>query len=97
MLLTASFGGILQYIGFTLSLFASLVVFGVYLSRRKGAPAAGYKTWGYPVTPAVFILLSLWMVVHSLRENPTIAFFGLGTIVVGLGLYFVSRDKEAGK
>lgn len=93
MLASASFWDILQYIGFTLSLFSALVVFGVYLSRRKGAPAAGYKTWGYPVTPAIFILLSLWMVVHSLRENPTIAFFGLGTIVVGLGLYFVSRDK----
>jgi len=93
MLLTASFWDILSYIGFTLSIFASLAVFGVYVARiqAKHTVYTGYKTWGYPVTPAIFIALSLWMVVHSLTNNPTIAFWGCGTLVAGLGLYAATK------
>ncbi len=91
LIVSASFGQILQYIGFTLSLFSALTVFGVYVLRRRGGAYTGIRAWGYPVTPALFIGLCLWMVIQSLVSTPLTAVAGLATIATGLLLYVVSR------
>ncbi len=88
MVVTASFGALLMYLGFTLSLCAGLTVAGVFVLRRRepGLPRP-YRAWGYPVTPALFVGLSAWMIVHSLIERPVVALAGLGTVASGLGAY----------
>jgi APA family basic amino acid/polyamine antiporter len=53
-----------------------------------------YRTWGYPVTPAIFLIVSLWMMFHILRSNPMESLVGLGTTVAGLIVYFVSRGRR---
>ena len=88
MLLTLSFDSLLMYIGFTLSASAALTVAGVFvLRRRRAPPKVRYRTWGYPVTPAVFVLFACWMIVHSLSQRPTEALLGGATIAAGLLLY----------
>ena len=88
MILTASFGALLTYIGFTLSLCAGATVVGVaVLRRREPGLARPYRTWGYPFTPLLFVGLCTWMVVHSLVERPIEAIAGLVTIAAGLLLY----------
>jgi APA family basic amino acid/polyamine antiporter len=87
MVLTASFDALLIYIGFTLSLFAALTVAGLMVLRRRGELAAGYRTPGYPLTPAVFILASLWIVAHSLATSPLAPVWGLATMAAGAGVY----------
>ncbi len=88
MVVTASFGALLTYIGFTLSLVAGLTVVGVFVLRlREPDLERPYRTWGYPVTPALFVGLSTWMVAHALVERPVVALAGLATIASGLGLY----------
>ncbi|HSB11015.1 MAG TPA: amino acid permease [Blastocatellia bacterium] len=58
--------------------FYALGVAAVYSLRRKRPDLArGYRTWGYPVTPILFILAVLWLIgnafvedlVHGLRDN----------------------------
>lgn len=84
MILTASFGTLLAYIGFTLSISGGLTVAGVLVLRRREPDLARpYRTWGYPVTPLLFIALSLWMVVYTLIERPEAALPGLGTLAAG--------------
>lgn len=88
MIATSSFGALLLYIGFTLSLVAGLTVAGVFVLRRRDPGLARpVRTWGYPVTPLLFVVLSGWMIVHALVENPASSWAGLATAVVGLGLY----------
>jgi APA family basic amino acid/polyamine antiporter len=29
-----------------------------------------YRCWGYPVTPLLFLAVSLWMMWHIMRSNP---------------------------
>lgn len=88
MIATSSFGALLLYIGFTLSLVAGLTVAGVLvLRRREPGLARPVRTWGYPVTPLLFVVLSGWMIVHALVQNPASSWAGLATAVVGLGLY----------
>ncbi|MFA5625341.1 MAG: amino acid permease [Bradymonadales bacterium] len=95
MLATASFDALLSYIGFTLSISAALTVIGVFVLRKR-APHADrpYKCWGYPLTPLIFIALSLWMVIFTVLEAPIVALWGLITVSVGLILYYLAKDSS---
>jgi APA family basic amino acid/polyamine antiporter len=88
MVLSASFETLLIYIGFTLSLFATLTVIGMMRLRiKRGAEDKGYRTWGYPVPPLVFILCNLWIILFSIKSRPVAALIGLATIGSGIAVY----------
>jgi basic amino acid/polyamine antiporter, APA family len=88
MVLTASFDTLLIYIGFTLSFFSLLTVIGLMRIRRVARDnRAGYATWGYPVTPLLFIVGNLWVILYSIKSRPTAALIGLATIGLGVFAY----------
>ena len=77
------------YIGFTLSFFALLTVMGLMRIRRADRTnREGYTTWGYPVTPLLFIVGNLWIIIYSIRSRPAAALIGLATIGLGILAYF---------
>ncbi len=92
LILTASFGKVLLYIGFTLSLSTFFTVLGLFVlrSRMKGKQD-GYKTFGYPVTPIIFLALSAWMLYFTIQEHPKESLLGLGTIFAGSAVYFIKK------
>ncbi len=93
MVITASFDKLLLYIGFTLSLSAMLTVVGMMLLRiKKPDLKRSYKTFGYPVTPLLFILGNLWIIYFCIKSRPITSLFGLGTI--GLGVLFYTYFKK---
>ena len=85
LLATASFEGLMNYIGLTLSLSAMATVAGLFVLRWR-APQwpRPYRCWGYPVTPLAFLALEGWMVVHTLQQKPQAGRWSLVTIAVGL-------------
>ena len=88
MVLTASFEKLLFYIGFTLSLFTMFTVAGLFILRKRQPQAhLTYRTWGYPLTPGIFITGNLWIICYSVFSKPVMALFGVGTIVIGLLVY----------
>lgn len=88
MVITAAFETLLIYIGFTLSLFATLTVIGMILLRtKKYTPALRYRTFGYPVTPLVFVTGNIWIIYFSIKGRPVASAFGLITIGVGVLIY----------
>jgi APA family basic amino acid/polyamine antiporter len=93
MVATSSFGTLLGFIGFTLSVSAGLTVLGVLVLRvREPQLARPYRTWGYPVTPLLFLGLSIWMIGHAVVERPASSVAGVGTIAFALALYaFAAR------
>ena len=92
MVMTSSFATLLTYIGFTLSASAALTVIGVIVMRRREPELfRPYRTWLYPVSPLLFALLSLWMIVHTLMQRPAAALAGLATIGTGVVLYWLVR------
>jgi APA family basic amino acid/polyamine antiporter len=100
MVFTESPLTILIYMGFTLSLFSMFSVMGVYVLRlreKKKAVASGggfsYRTWGYPFTPALFIVLCLWMIGNTIFNNPAAALSGLATLMMGAGIYLITAKK----
>ncbi len=53
----------------------------------QGNAVKGIRTWGYPVTPLVFLGLSMWMIGHAVIERPASSIAGIGTIAFSLALY----------
>ena len=54
--------------------------------RHPEAPRP-FKTWGYPLTPAIFLVLYGWMLVYLFIERPLPSICGLLTLASGLLLY----------
>ena len=91
--LTPSFGGLLVYIAFTLNIFSALTVISLFRLRREGRARIKICV-GYPLTPIVYLLFTLWMTVWSIREEPLASLAGVATLVAGFVLY-VLRAKQA--
>lgn len=98
MIVTAAYDKLLIYIGFTLSLTAMLTVVGlIRLRRNHRGRQDGYHTWGYPITPLVFILGNLGIIVFALKSRPEPSLWGLATIAAGLALYVYFRTFKRSK
>jgi len=63
---------------------------GAVIRLRRKAPdlVRPYRAWGYPVTPIVFILFSLWLVFNTAKEQPGDTAMSALLILVGLPLYW---------
>lgn len=65
----------------------------VFRKRMPDAPRA-YRTWGYPLTPAVFVAICLWFVLFTVWEDPVRAGAGMAVGLAGYLFYvFVFRKK----
>ncbi|MDJ0863934.1 MAG: amino acid permease [Gammaproteobacteria bacterium] len=96
-ILTDSFEGVLSFAGFTLSLVVLLTVLGVMVLRRTAPDLKRpYRTWGYPWTPLVFVVLSTLSLTFVLKERPVAGVAGFLTVSVGLliGIAHTVRVKS---
>jgi APA family basic amino acid/polyamine antiporter len=91
VLLSAKFENVLVYIQLALILFSALTVLGVIVLRiREPNLPRPYRTWGYPVTPALFLIVSGIMIFYIVQSKPWESLAGLGTVLAGLIVYFAS-------
>ena len=90
--LSGTFDQITTSLIFGVWVFAALVGSSLFVLRQK-LPAAPrrYRTPGYPVVPALFVLLALWLVVNTLVEYPVESVAGLVLMTLGLPFYFYFR------
>ncbi len=94
LLLTGRFQDVLVYIQLALILFSALTVLGVIVLRvREPNLPRPYRTWGYPVTPALFLIVSAFMTFYIVKTQPWESLAGLGTILAGLIVYFATGGR----
>ncbi|PYO81701.1 MAG: hypothetical protein DMD68_12870 [Gemmatimonadetes bacterium] len=62
-------------------------------ARRPDLPRP-YRTWGYPVTPVVFIAFAAWLVGNTILQNPKDAAIGAGLVLVGLPYFYYGRWRS---
>jgi APA family basic amino acid/polyamine antiporter len=85
---TSTFELVLTYVGFLLALFALMTVLGVFVMRSKRPDAKRpFQTWGYPVTPSLFVLLNGWMLCYLVIERPLPSLGAIITLACGLLFY----------
>ena len=95
LVLTGSLDAIANYVGFAITLFAGTAVAAVFVLRKRepNAPRP-FKALGYPWTPAIFVLVSLAIVLNAFYSDPELSGWGTLIILAGIPLYyFFSRRK----
>jgi len=90
--LSGTFDQITTSVIFAVWLFTALVGSSLFVLRRK-LPVAPrrYRAIGYPVVPALFVLVAIWLVLNSLSATPVESVAGLVMMAVGLPFYFFFR------
>jgi len=85
---TGTFEQLATYVIFGQWIFFGLTVGSVIVLRRTRPDLPRpYRTWGYPVTPVVFILAALYISVSTLVTQPLNALAGLAIILAGVPAY----------
>jgi APA family basic amino acid/polyamine antiporter len=82
---------------FAFWLFYGMVTASVFIFRRREPEAPrSYKTWGYPVVPALFVLVTIYLIVFTIKNAPLQSLIGLLIIAAGLPVYwYFVRQKSA--
>ena len=91
-----SFDAVLTYVQFTITLCSALVVIGVFVLRaREPDLPRPVRAWGHPVTSGIFLAVNGWMLWHVLQDKPRQSLAGLGTILLGLVVFYLSEWRGA--
>ncbi|AZI32058.1 APC family permease [Kaistella carnis] len=93
--LSGQYGDLLDMISFIIVLFYMVTVFGVIWMRiKKPTMERPYKTWLYPVTPILYLLIGTAFCVLLIIFKPQYTWPGFILILLGLPVYwFVNRKK----
>src|SRR5215203_1225460 len=93
--LSGKYGDLLDMVSFVVVLFYVLTIAGIFILRKKRPDAERpYKAFGYPILPAIYILMGLAFCGLLLRYKQTYTLWGLGIVLVGIPLYFVAVGRK---
>jgi APA family basic amino acid/polyamine antiporter len=92
--ISGSYGQLLDYIIFAVLVFYVLTIFGLFVLRRTHAEAERpYKAVGYPILPAVYIVMALFIDIVLLRYKPQYTWPGLFIVLLGIPVYYIWRPR----
>jgi APA family basic amino acid/polyamine antiporter len=90
ILFVTDFQNLYKYASVGLSLFAMLFIGAVYvLRRRRPELERPFRVPGYPVTPAIFLIVILFMAVFAFKQWPGPSTVSLGSILLGIPVYYL--------
>jgi APA family basic amino acid/polyamine antiporter len=95
--LSGRYDELLTYVIFASLSFNALTVLGVFVLRRSRPEAPRpYRTWGYPVVPAAFLIGAVFFVVYIFVGDPKDSLKGVAIVaLVGLGYRLVGARATA--
>jgi APA family basic amino acid/polyamine antiporter len=92
--LTGSYSRLLTYVTFASLGFNALTVVGLFALRRtRPAAERPYRAYGYPLTPALYLLGAGFFLVYILIGDPQASLMGLLLVVLGLPAYLIFRGR----
>jgi APA family basic amino acid/polyamine antiporter len=87
--LSGTYSDLLDYVIFAVLLFFSLTILAIFILRaRKPDLPRPYKTFGYPVIPALYILVTTFIMVILLIYKPKYTFPGLIIVLLGIPVFY---------
>jgi APA family basic amino acid/polyamine antiporter len=82
-------------IAFVVVLFYALTIIGIFVLRKKRPDVERpYKAFGYPVLPAIYILLAITFCVFLILMKPKFAVTGLIIVLAGIPIYFLAASRR---
>jgi APA family basic amino acid/polyamine antiporter len=89
---SGTYGDLLDYVIFAALLFYALTVGGLFLLRfRRPAAPRPYRALGYPILPALYLLMCVAVMLDLLVVKPKLTWPGLLLVVLGVPVYFLWR------
>jgi APA family basic amino acid/polyamine antiporter len=93
---SGSYSQLLDYIIFAVLVFYILTIVGLFVLRyRQPNAPRPYKALGYPVLPAIYIVMATWICVVLLRYKPQYTWPGLAIVLLGIPVYFFWSRRSA--
>src|SRR5579859_3788710 len=93
--LSGTYGQLLDYIIFAVLVFYILTILGLFVLRKTRPDAERpYRAFGYPVLPAIYIVIAFFIDIVLLRYKPQYTWPGLIIVLLGIPVYYVwSRGR----
>jgi len=92
---SGSYGQLLDYIIFAALLFYILTIAAIFVLRRTHPEAERpYRAIGYPVLPAIYIVMAIFIDVVLLRYKPQFTWPGLIIVLLGIPVYFLWKGTS---
>jgi APA family basic amino acid/polyamine antiporter len=89
LVLAGTFNQIVGYFVFVTVCFIAITVAGLSVLRRRQAPPGAFRVPGYPLTPAIFLMMVLLLLILIAGNNPRQAFLGVGVMLLGIPVYYL--------
>ena len=94
LVLSGSFEQLLTYVVFMSWLWFALAALAIFVYRRREPDAVRpFRTPGYPVTPVLFVLAAMVIVVNTVVAQTTQSLIGLGLALLGVPAYLWWRPR----
>lgn len=98
LVFSGTFDQLTDMIIFAVFIFYGATALGVFILRRKMPDAPRpYKVWGYPVVPAIVILISAGLFINTIATRPREAGIGLILMATGIPMWFWFNRKRNSK
>jgi APA family basic amino acid/polyamine antiporter len=96
LVLSGTFDQLTDMLIFAVYIFYGATATGVFILRHRLPDAhRPYKTWGYPVVPALFVLFCVGLFFNTIITRPREAGIGLSLILLGIPVYFLLGRKKS--
>ena len=88
LVLTGKYDDLLNTVVFADWIFFGLTVAGLFVLRKKLPASSGFKTPGYPVLPALFVIIAMVVVASTIKVAPWRSLAGMGLLLAGIPVYY---------
>lgn len=96
LIFSGSYNELLDYVIFAVLAFYALTVTGLFVLRRTRPDAERpYKAFGYPLVPAIYIMLCTVVALGLLVAKPVYSWPSFLLVLTGIPVYFLWRGKAA--
>lgn len=92
--LSGTYGDLLNMISFVAVLFYVLTILGIFILRKRLPDAERpYKAFGYPVLPAIYLVMGTAFCILLLMFTGAFALGGLVIVLIGVPIYFIANSR----
>ena len=95
--LSGTYGQLLDFLIFAVLIFYILTLGGLFVLRwkRPDMPRP-YRAFGYPLLPAIYIAMAVFIEVQLLRYKPQYTWPGLIIVLLGVPVYWMWKWRQRG-
>ena len=93
--LSGKYGDLLDMVSFIVVIFYILTIIGIFILRKKRPEMdRPYKAFGYPILPAIYILMGTCFCVLLIIYKPNFTWPGLIITLIGIPLYYIALRNQ---